>query len=103
MAPWLRLEPTTDGMAGHRSQSQLGLASAADHGNKSWEYDMRFLNTALTKIACVVMLSMGLASIADAQAIKKYIVMRVNFQDSGATAPRYSRSRVKKMLVNVTN
>jgi hypothetical protein len=65
--------------------------------------DMRFLKASfITNVACILLLSIVFANTAHAQAVMKYIVMRVDFQDSGAT-PRYSRQEVEQQLVNVTN
>jgi hypothetical protein len=65
---------------------------------------MRFLMVSfVTAIACTLLPLLGLANAAHAQAVMKYIVMRVDFQDSGATPPRYSRQEVEQLLVHVTN
>src|SRR5882672_10248741 len=49
-----------------------------------------------------LVVSMSAISTADAQAVEKYIVMRVDFQDS-TTAPRYTRQEVEQQLANVTD
>ncbi len=53
--------------------------------------------------APALLLLMGLVKVTHAQTVQKYIIMRVDFQDSGNTSPRYSRQEVEKLLANVSN
>src|SRR5438067_1872685 len=50
----------------------------------------------------ILLLFVGVAGTARAQVVRRYIVMRVDFQDS-TTAPRYTRQEVEQQLANVTD
>jgi hypothetical protein len=64
---------------------------------------MRSLRASFVIAFCVLLLFVGLAETANAQTVNRYIVMRVDFQDSGTTQPRYSRQQVEQLLANVTS
>jgi hypothetical protein len=64
---------------------------------------MRSLRASFVIAVCVLLLFVGLAETASAQTVNRYIVMRVDFQDSGTTPPRYSRQQVEQQLANVTS
>lgn len=50
----------------------------------------------------VLMLALA-AEMAHAQLVRRYIVMRVDFSDSGTSSPRYSKQQTEQQLVNVTD
>jgi hypothetical protein len=64
---------------------------------------MRSLKASFVCImVCILLPFVSLPGTAHAQIVMRYIVMRVDFQDSGTTAPRYSRQQVEQLLDNVT-
>jgi hypothetical protein len=51
---------------------------------------------------CIPLLFVTPAETARAQLLQQYIVMRVDFQDSGTTPPRYTRQEVEQQLDSVS-
>ena len=59
--------------------------------------------TLLTMLwVCILLLVVGSPQVARAQLVQKYIVMRVDFANSGTTPPRYTRQQVELMLDSVS-
>ena len=59
--------------------------------------------TSLARVASLLLLFLASARMAHAQLIQRHIVMRVDFQDSGTTPPRYSRQQVQQLLDSVAD
>lgn len=51
----------------------------------------------------LLLLFVGVAETARAQLVQRYIVMRVDFMDSGTTPPRYTKQQVQQMMDSVSD
>jgi hypothetical protein len=59
--------------------------------------------TSLTTVAWLLLLFVAVAQMTHAQLVERHIVMRVDFQNSGTTSPRYSKQQVQQLMDSVAD